>query len=145
MTSRALNKQQPEPADPAEKTALPLWDGTQLAGLPWLRELEAHEHLLDADVSYFLRTGAVVSANAKTAVSSPEHSALLKNNIITKQNYSIRKPPPDDCFVGLYKDIQNKIKDGEAHLLEKQSKRHCQRKYLPPYRILTYYPRTASW
>ena len=50
MTSRALNKQQPEPADPAEKTALPLWDGTQLAGLPWLRELEAHEHLLDADV-----------------------------------------------------------------------------------------------
>ena len=49
MTSRALNKQSAETADTADKTALPLWDGTHLAGLPWLRELEAHENLLDAD------------------------------------------------------------------------------------------------
>ena len=113
MASRALPKQSAEPAEP-DRTALPLWDGSQLSGLPWLRELEANEHLLDADVSYFLRTGAVVTSAAKTAVSSAEHSALLKNNIIIKQNYSVRNPPPDDNFVKLYAEIQDKISSGEA-------------------------------
>ena len=112
MASRALSKQSTEPAEP-DRTALPLWDGTQLSGLPWLRELEANEHLLDADVSYFLRTGAVVTSAAKTAVSSAEHSALLKNSIIIKQNYSVRNPPPDDNFIKLYAEVQGKISSGE--------------------------------
>ena len=113
MSARSLTKQQTEAAD-QDKTSLPLWDGTQLSGLAWLRELEANEHLLDADVSYFLRTAAVVSSAAKTAVSSAQHSALLKNNIIIKQNYSVRNPPPDDNFVGPYTKIQAKIAAGEA-------------------------------
>ena len=113
MSSRALAKPSADVAD-SDKTSLPLWDGTHLSGLPWLRELEANEHLLDADVAYFLRTAAVVTSAAKVAVSSAEHSALLKNNIIIRQNYSIRNPPPDDDFSGLYKEIQAKITAGEA-------------------------------
>ena len=113
MASRALAKQPADTAEP-DRTALPLWDGTQLSGLPWLRELEANEHLLDADVSYFLRTGAVVTSAAKTAVSSAEHAALLKNSIIIKQNYSVRNPPPDDDFIKLYAEIQSKIAADEA-------------------------------
>ena len=97
-----------------DSSSLPLWDGTHLSGLPWLRELEANEHLFDADVSYFLRTAAVVTSAAKVAVNSAEHSLLLKNNIIVKQNYSIRNPPPDDGFVALYSDIQDKIAADEA-------------------------------
>ena len=87
MASRALPKQPAETAEP-DRSALPLWDGTQLSGLSWLRELEANEHLLDADVSYLLRTAAVVSSAAKTAVSSPEHSALLKHNLSTTSSSS---------------------------------------------------------
>ena len=113
MASRNSAKPSADTAD-TDKSSLPLWDGTHLSGLPWLRELEANEHLLDADVSYFLRTAAVVTSSAKVAVRSAEHSALLKNNIIIKQNYSIRNPPPDDNFMGLYADIQAKIASGEA-------------------------------
>ena len=114
MSSRDSAKQQSADSADTDRTALPLWDGTHLSGLPWLRELEANEHLLDADVSYFLRTAAVVTSAAKVAVSSPEHSLLLKNNIIVKQNYSSRNPPPDDSFAGLYSAIQDKIEAGEA-------------------------------
>ena len=93
MSSRNLIKQT---ADTAEADKLPLWDGTHLTGLPWLRELEACEHLFDADVAYFLRTAAVVTSAAKTAVSSHEHAALLKQDIIRKQEYSVLNPPPDE-------------------------------------------------
>ena len=114
MSSRDTSKQQSADSADTDRSSLPLWDGTHLTGLPWLRELEANEHLLDADVSYFLRTAAVVTSAAKVAVSSPEHSLLLKNNIIVKQNYSIRNPPPDDGFQELYSDIQDKISANEA-------------------------------
>ena len=76
MSTRSLNKQSADTAEPEDK--LPLWDGTHLTGLPWLRELEAREHLFDYDVAYYLRTAAVVTSAAKTAVSSNEHAALLK-------------------------------------------------------------------
>ena len=114
MSARDSAKQQSADTADSDRTALPLWDGTHLAGLPWLRELEANEHLLDADVSYFLRTAAVVTSAAKVAVSSTEHSLLMKNNIIIKQNYSIRHPPPDDNFTKLYSSIQDKIAANEA-------------------------------
>ena len=65
-------------------------------------------------MAYFLRTAAVVTSAAKTAVSSPEHSALLKNDIIRKQAYSILNPPPDDNFKELYANIQAKIAAEEA-------------------------------
>ena len=114
MPSHDSAKQPPADSADSDRSSLPLWDGTHLTGLPWLRELEAHEHLLDADVSYFLRTAAVVTSAAKVAVSSTEHSLLLKNNIVVKQNYSIRNPPPDDAFMSLYSDIQDKIEAKEA-------------------------------
>ena len=122
MASRAAEKQLTESTDSDKSAALPLWDGTHLTGLPWLRELEANEHLFDSDVAYFLRTAAVVSSAAKTAVSSAEHSALLKHNIILKQNYSVRNPPPDDNFVGLYAEIRSKIAAGEAGFTSQQVK-----------------------
>ena len=112
MSSRSLNKQTADTAESENK--LPLWDGTHLTGLPWFRELEACEHQLDSDVAYFLRTGAAVTSNAKTAVGSHEHSALLQQDIIRKQGYSISNPPPDDNFMTLYNDIQLKIVAGEA-------------------------------
>ena len=107
MSSRSLSKQAADTTEPESK--LPLWDGTHLTGLPWLRELEACEHLFDADVAYYLRTAAVVTSAAKTAVSSLEHSALLSQDIIRKQNYSVTNPPPDDNFKELYANIQAKI------------------------------------
>ena len=76
MSARGLNKQPADAVEPEDK--LPLWDGTHLTGLPWLRELEAREHLFDSDVAYYLRTAAVVTSAAKTAVSSHEHAALLQ-------------------------------------------------------------------
>ena len=76
MSSRSQTKLTAESTDSDNK--LPLWDGTHLTGLPWLRELEAREHLFDYDVAYYLRTAAVVTSAAKTAVSSNEHAALLK-------------------------------------------------------------------
>ena len=75
MASRELVKQSAETAEP-DKSALPLWDGTQLSGLPWLRELEANEHLLDADVSYFLRTGAVVTSARQKLQSVQQNTPL---------------------------------------------------------------------
>ena len=119
MTSRSSAKSTEADSD---KYALPTWDGTHLTGLQWLRELEANEHLFDADVAYFLRTAAVVSSAAKTAVSSAEHCALLRHNIISRQNYSVRNPPPDDNFVGLYAEIQGKIAAGEAGFTSDQVK-----------------------
>ena len=107
MSSRSQTKLTAESTD--SDNLLPLWDGTHLTGLPWLRELEASEHLFEADVAYYLRTAAVVTSAAKTAVSSKEHAALLKNDIVRKQQYSILNPPPDDSFSQLYKDIQAKI------------------------------------
>ena len=112
LTSRSLTKQTADASEPDNK--LPLWDGTHLTGLPWLRELEASEHLFDADVAYYLRTGAVVTSAAKTAVGSLEHSALLSQDIIRKQEYSISNPIPDDNFKELYDSIQTKIAAGEA-------------------------------
>ena len=112
LPSRSLTKQTADGTEPDYK--LPLWDGTHLTGLPWLRELEACEHMFDADVAYYLRTGAVVTSAAKTAVSSLEHSALLSQDIIRKQNYCVSNPIPDDNFKALYADIQTKIAAGEA-------------------------------
>ena len=112
MSTRSLNKQSADTAEPEDK--LPLWDGTHLTGLPWLRELEAREHLFDSDVAYYLRTAAVVTSAAKTAVSSHEHAALLKQDIIRKQEYSVLNPPPDDNFKALYAENQSKIASGEA-------------------------------
>ena len=112
MSSRSLFKQAADGTEPENK--LPLWDGTHLTGLPWLRELEACEHLFDADIAYYLRTGAVVTSAAKTAVCSMEHSALLNQDIITSQNYNISNPPPSDGFKALYADIQVKIAANEA-------------------------------
>ena len=107
MSSRSLLKQTADTTESDGK--LPSWDGTHLTGLPWLRELEASEHLFDADIAYYLRTGAVVTSNAKTAVSSMEHSALLSQDIILGQNYNVRNPPPSDGFKSLYASIQLKI------------------------------------
>ena len=112
MSSFGLSKPATDTADQEDK--LPLWDGTHLSGLPWLRELEAREHLFESDVAYYLRTAAVVTSAAKTAVSSHEHSALLKNDIIRRQDYNILNPPPDDNFNALYAAIQAKITAGEA-------------------------------
>ena len=106
----STHSQNQTPADSAESDSkLPLWDGTHLTGLPWLRELEAREQLLESDVAYYLRTATVVTSAAKTAVSSVEDAALLKNDIIRKQNYGIGNPPPDDNFKNLSADIQAKI------------------------------------
>ena len=143
MSTRSLANQPAEAAD-TDRDSLPLWDGTHLSGLAWLRELEANQHLLDADVAHFLRTAAVVTSAAKTAVSSHEHSALLKNNIITKQNYSIRNPPPEDNFVGLYKrKFRTRLMLGKLPLLETQLKRRFQRLLLPLSRIHIYCHPTA--
>ena len=112
MSSRSSLKSTADTAESDNK--LPLWDGTHLTGLPWLRELEACEHMFDADVAYYLRTAAVVTSSAKTAVSSLEHSALLSQDIIRKQSYSVSNPPPSDNFKSLYADIQSKIAADEA-------------------------------
>ena len=112
MSALGLSKPAADTADQEDK--LPLWDGTHLNGLPWLRELEAREHLLESDVAYYLRTAAVVTSAAKTAVSSLEHAALLNNDIIRKQEYSVLNPPPNDNFKGLYAEIQSKIAANEA-------------------------------
>ena len=76
---------------------LPLWDGTHLTGLPWLRELEASEHLFDADIAYYLRTGTVVtSANFCSKDGSLPFGALLttapRGCPMTLQPYDPHRP-----------------------------------------------------
>ena len=84
MHSRKQNgKQAPEP-ETAQN--LPCWDGTQITAPNWLRDLESNEHLFDADVAFYLQTGCVVTNAGKTAVISPEQSALLQQDIIRQSS-----------------------------------------------------------
>ena len=78
MTSRKAGKQMSTPTEAPQE--LPSWNGTQMDAPNWLRDLEAKGHLFDSDVAYFLHTGSVVTTSAKTAVASPEHSALLQHH-----------------------------------------------------------------
>ena len=91
MSSRRQNKQTSE--SETDQT-LPLWNGTQIDAPDWLRELEACEHLLDADVAFFLQTACVVVGNGKTAVASYHQSALLQLDLISTQRYNVLNPPP---------------------------------------------------
>ena len=111
MHSRKQNgKQAPEP-ETAQN--LPCWDGTQITAPNWLRDLESNEHLFDADVAFYLQTGCVVTNAGKTAVISPEQSALLQQDIIRKQRYNIRNPPPVDLkFKQLYGETRAACSDG---------------------------------
>ena len=142
MSSLGINKPSADTADMDDK--LPLWDGTHLNGLPWLRELEAREHLLESDVAYYLRTAAVVTSAAKTAVSSHEHAALLTNDIIRRQDYSILNPPPDDNFKALYAAIQVKIAAGDPPFAGEAIKKALP-KDAPTALQDTSCPPTASW
>ena len=73
----------------------------------WLRDLEAKGHLFDSDVAYFLHTGSVVTTSAKTAVASPEHSALLQQDVVRQKNFNVGNPPPaDTLFKQLYDDTR---------------------------------------
>ena len=108
MSSRRQNsKQAPEP-DTAQ--SLPCWNGTQIDAPNWLRDLESNEHLLDADVAFYLQTGCVVTNAGKTAVISPEQSALLQQDIIRKKRFNVRNPPPVDLkFNQLYADTRAEL------------------------------------
>ena len=107
MSSRRQNKQTSE--SDTDQT-LTLWNGTQIDAPDWLRELEACEHLLDADVAFFLQTACVVVGNGKTAVASHHQSALLQFDLISKQRYNVLNPPPVDLkFTELYNDSRAEI------------------------------------
>ena len=69
------------PAD-TELTALPSFNGSQMELNRWLRDLANSQHLFESDVAYFIITGCSVTSAGKTAVVSPEQSALLNNDII---------------------------------------------------------------
>ena len=107
MSSRRQNKQTSESET---DQSLPLWNGTQIDAPDWLRELEAGEHLLDADVAFFLQTGCVVVGNGKTAVASYHQSALLQLDLISTQKYNVLNPPPVDLkFTKLYDDVRAEV------------------------------------
>ena len=101
--------QQPQQLPAAEPQTLPVTDATQLDIPSWIRELASCTHLFDADVAYFIHTGCGL-AQAKTAVISKEHSALLKNNFIQQERFGILNPPPvDDGFKQLYASTRAKL------------------------------------
>ena len=57
--------------------------------------------------------GHSVTSAGKTAVVSAEQSALLNNDIIRQQEYSVLKPPPvDDRFKSLYAQVRADIQAG---------------------------------
>ena len=90
-------------AVPGTDEQLPTFDGSQIALANWLRELQRYEHLLPAELAYFLITGAANTSAGKTAVLSVHHAHLLHNNLIEQHNYSVVNPPPlADKFKTLY-------------------------------------------
>ena len=96
-----------------EPNSLPSFNGSQLDLLKWLRDLSNCQHLFEADLAYFLVTGCSVTSAGKTAVVSPEHSALLNNDIIRQQEFSVMNPPPvDDRFKSLYASVRQNIAAG---------------------------------
>ena len=60
----------------------------------WLRDLANSQNLFESDVAHFLLTGCSVTSAGKTVVVSAEQSALLNNDIIRQQEYSVMNPPP---------------------------------------------------
>ena len=104
------SSQQAAAASTAGTDELPSFDGSQLAIAQWLRDLEGYQHLFDADVAYFLVTGAAVTSQGKAAILSPEHSKLLEQGNVQSANYSVLNPPPvEDCFRDAYKAIRDGI------------------------------------
>ena len=101
---------------------LPTTDGSAIHMSQFLRELESAQHLLPADVSYFLVTATAIGNNHLTAVLSPHHSRLLEVGEIQAQNYSVLRPPPiADGFRGFYDSIREGIEEGTIeHLTELQ-------------------------
>ena len=96
-----------------EITELPSFNGSQMELNKWMRDLSNNQHLFESDIAYFLITGCSVTSSGKTAVISAEHSALLNNDIIRQQNYSVMKPPPvDNRFKGLYAQVRADIAAG---------------------------------
>ena len=82
---------------------LPTFDGSQIALAHWLRELVRYEHLLPAELAYWLVTGAANTAAGKTAVLSVHHAHLLHNNVVEQQGFNVVNPPPvEDKFLALY-------------------------------------------
>ena len=107
------SSQQAAAASTAGTDELPSFDGSQLAIAQWLRDLEGYQHLFDADVAYFLVTGAAVTSQGKAAILSPEHSKLLEEGNVQAANYSVLRPPPiADNFHAAYRSIRDGIADG---------------------------------
>ena len=121
-----------------EPKLLPSFNGSQMELNRWLRDLANSQHLFESDVAYFLITGCSVTSAGKTAVVSPEQSALLNNEIIRQQEYSVMNPPPvDDRFKGLYAQVRASIQAGAGAPMERPSVRHL-RQCSPPYRLPPY-------
>ena len=97
-------------ADPAVLTdeQLPTFDGSQIALANWLRELQRYEHLLPAELAYWLVTGSANTAAGKVAVFSAQHAHLLYRNAVEVHNFNVVNPPPvEDKFLSLYNNARD--------------------------------------
>ena len=102
MPSRRDTPRTQQPAAAEIPDSLPTTNGTLLDRASWLRNLSNCAHMFEADLAYLLHTGCGLTSSF-TAVISPEHSALLNQGYIQKQQFGVMNPPPiADCFKDLY-------------------------------------------
>ena len=104
MPARAKRVAQTDDTDGSE---LPCFNGSQLDGARWLRELDDAYHLFDADISYHLSTATSITNSGKTTVIDAHHAALLKSNLIKVQQFGIFNPPP---MTTGFKNLYNKVR-----------------------------------
>ena len=82
---------------------LPTFDGSQVQLSQWFRELLRYQHLLPAELAYYLVTGAANAAQGKTAVVSVQHAHLLFHDLVEPEGFHVCNPPPmANKFVDLY-------------------------------------------
>ena len=112
MPARAKHTAQADDTDVAE---LPSFNGSQLDGARWLRELDDTYHLFDADISFHLSTATSITNSGKTTVVDAHQAVLLKHNLIKPQRFGIFNPPPIiKGFKELYEKVRRDLANGSS-------------------------------